>query len=113
MFILYPDPHFKRIKHKWRIVSTTLLAEYAFVIRPNGRLYTITDVLDVHNWIVSQVATHPLFRRITPEEMADDPIVSLLPESTEEGKKVARNNQPCYPAVFERIPSECDDFCFK
>lgn len=32
MFFLYPDPHFKRSKHKWRIINNTLLAEYAFIL---------------------------------------------------------------------------------
>lgn len=32
MFFLFPDPHFKRTKHKWRIISATLLAEYAYVL---------------------------------------------------------------------------------
>ncbi|PNI39141.1 METTL1 isoform 8, partial [Pan troglodytes] len=31
-----PDPHFKRTKHKWRIISPTLLAEYAYVLRVGG-----------------------------------------------------------------------------
>jgi len=30
---LFPDPHFKKTKHKWRIISPTLLAEYAYVLR--------------------------------------------------------------------------------
>nr|XP_033795857.1 tRNA (guanine-N(7)-)-methyltransferase isoform X2 [Geotrypetes seraphini] len=33
MFFLFPDPHFKKTKHKWRIISPTLLAEYAYVLR--------------------------------------------------------------------------------
>ena len=36
MFFLYPDPHFKKTKHKWRIISPNLLSEYAFFLRPNG-----------------------------------------------------------------------------
>ena len=44
MFFLFPDPHFKKAKHKWRIINETLLAEYAFVLREGGRLYTVTDV---------------------------------------------------------------------
>lgn len=32
MFFLYPDPHFKKSKHRWRIISTALLAEYAYVL---------------------------------------------------------------------------------
>ena len=34
MFFLFPDPHFKRTKHRWRIVSTALLADYGYVLRP-------------------------------------------------------------------------------
>ncbi|KAE9416825.1 hypothetical protein Angca_004038, partial [Angiostrongylus cantonensis] len=36
MFFLYPDPHFKNKKHKWRIITPGLLAEYAYVLRPGG-----------------------------------------------------------------------------
>jgi tRNA (guanine-N7-)-methyltransferase len=32
MFFLFPDPHFKKAKHKWRIINDTLLAEYAHVL---------------------------------------------------------------------------------
>ena len=33
MFFLFPDPHFKKAKHKWRIINETLIAEYAYVLR--------------------------------------------------------------------------------
>lgn len=33
MFFLFPDPHFKKSKHKWRIINPSLLSEYAFVLR--------------------------------------------------------------------------------
>lgn len=32
MFFLYPDPHMKRAKYKWRIINKTLLSEYAFLL---------------------------------------------------------------------------------
>lgn len=35
MFFLYPDPHFKKAKHKWRIINNTLLAEYAYILAEN------------------------------------------------------------------------------
>ncbi|KAH9057883.1 putative methyltransferase-domain-containing protein [Lactarius vividus] len=47
LFFLFPDPHFKLRKHKARIISPTLLAEYAYVLRPGGIVYTITDVKDL------------------------------------------------------------------
>lgn len=44
VFFLFPDPHFKIRKQKARIVTTALLAEYAYVLRPGGICYTVTDV---------------------------------------------------------------------
>lgn len=44
VFFLFPDPHFKTRKQKARIITTALLAEYAFVLRPGGICYTVTDV---------------------------------------------------------------------
>jgi tRNA (guanine-N7-)-methyltransferase len=51
LFICFPDPHFKNRKKKARIVSKTLCAEYAFVVRPGGLVYTITDVEELGEWM--------------------------------------------------------------
>lgn len=83
MFFLFPDPHFKKVKHKWRIINQTLLAEYAYVLKPGvsnccyllmilfekkfffkGIVYTITDVNDLHLWMVQHFESHPLFERV-------------------------------------------------
>lgn len=56
MFFLFPDPHFKKTKHKWRIISSNLLAEYAYVLRPGGILYTITDVEDLYIWMTKHIS---------------------------------------------------------
>lgn len=69
MFFLYPDPHFKKAKHKWRIINKSLLAEYAFVLAEGGIVYTITDVQDLHLWIVRHFEEHPLFERIPQAEL--------------------------------------------
>lgn len=41
MFFLFPDPHFKNKKHKWRIITPTLLSEYAYVLREGGMRVTL------------------------------------------------------------------------
>ncbi len=91
MFILYPDPHMKRAKFKWRIVNKTLLSEYAFFLAPGAVVYTITDVISMHEWILEAFAGHPLFERLTEAEVSADPLVEHLYVTTEEGQKVARN----------------------
>lgn len=69
MFFLYPDPHFKKAKHKWRIINQSLLAEYAYVLAEGGIVYTITDVKDLNEWIISHFEDHPLFERISQSEL--------------------------------------------
>ncbi|XP_028928540.1 tRNA (guanine-N(7)-)-methyltransferase isoform X1 [Ornithorhynchus anatinus] len=103
MFFLFPDPHFKRTKHKWRIISPTLLAEYAYVLALGGLVYTVTDVADLHSWICTHFEEHPLFERVPLEMLSDDPIVKRLDTSTEEGKKVGRTGGQTFPAVFRRV----------
>ncbi|POW21494.1 hypothetical protein PSHT_02385, partial [Puccinia striiformis] len=95
MFFLFPDPHFKARKHKARIISPTLLSEYAYVLKPNGIIYTITDVKDLNIWMVKHLTEHPLFK----------PIGSIY-NLTEEGKKVTRNKGDKFLAVFRRISEE-------
>ncbi|EEC00549.1 tRNA (guanine-N(7)-)-methyltransferase, putative, partial [Ixodes scapularis] len=103
MFFLFPDPHFKKQKHKWRIISRQLLAEYAYVLRIQGLLYTITDVRELHEWMVSHLDEHPLFERVSDEDLKEDIVVEKLYESTEEGKKVTRNSGEKFLAVFRRV----------
>ncbi|CAG8612549.1 8597_t:CDS:2 [Ambispora leptoticha] len=103
MFFLFPDPHFKTRKHKARIITTQLLAEYAYVLRVGGIIYTITDVKDLHEWMVRHLNEHPLFQRIPDEETNKDPVVFHVSTSTEEGKKVERNNGEKFLACYVRV----------
>mmetsp|Transcript_9105 Transcript_9105/g.20122 ORF Transcript_9105/g.20122 Transcript_9105/m.20122 type:complete len:244 (+) Transcript_9105:131-862(+) len=101
LFFCFPDPHFKRKNHPRRIISTRLLSEYAHILVDNGRLYAITDVEELHQWHVKMCDAHPSFERI---EEKCDPCISAMVDSTEEGKKVARNKQSKYFCVYRRIP---------
>ncbi|XP_034241737.1 tRNA (guanine-N(7)-)-methyltransferase [Thrips palmi] len=103
MFFLYPDPHFKKAKHKWRIINKTLLAEYAYVLAVNAIVYTVTDVEDLHLWMKQHFEEHPLFEPITEEEKVSDPVIEKLFSSTEEGQKVDRNSGSKFLAVFRRV----------
>lgn len=46
---LYPDPHFKKAKHKWRIINTALLTEYAYCLREEVmRIDTLQSQMNVN-----------------------------------------------------------------
>ena len=104
MFFCFPDPHFKQRKHKARIVTSTLLSEYAYVLKEGGVVYTITDVEDLHNWMIKHLEQHPLFQRLSKEWEQDDECVKIMTNATEEGKKVARKQGAKYIACFQRLP---------
>ena len=107
MFFLFPDPHFKEKKHKWRIISETLLAVYAYVLKENGIVYTVTDVFELHEWMAKHFLSHPLFEPIDSqsESLKSDPVIDHIMYSTEEGRKVDRQGGSKYIAVFRRLPN--------
>jgi tRNA (guanine-N7-)-methyltransferase len=53
-----------------------------------GIVYTVTDVLDLHNWMVKHLDEHPLFKRLSDEDLKDDPCIPCVMKDTEEGIKV-------------------------
>lgn len=106
MFFLFPDPHFKKKKHKARIISPSLLAQYAYLLSIGGLIYVATDVPDLFTWMTSCLDEHPLFQLVSDDRSStSDPIVAAILFSTEEGHKVDREGGSKQYAVFERIAS--------
>ena len=103
MFFLFPDPHFKKQKHKWRIISQQLLSEYAYCLAINGLVYIATDVQQLYDWMTDHLNRHPLFESLSQSEIDSDPVVPKLFDSTEEGQKVTRNGGQKFVALFRRI----------
>jgi len=103
IFFLFPDPHFKAKNWRRRIVTPSACAEFAYVLRPGGRLYTITDVEDLGKWMAGVLDDSPMFRRLSAEELSSDAAAGLLFVATEEGQKVARNGGKTFRACYERL----------
>eukprot|EP00028_Trichosphaerium_sp_Am-I-7-wt_P005307 CAMPEP_0168514972 /NCGR_PEP_ID=MMETSP0405-20121227/4442_1 /TAXON_ID=498012 /ORGANISM="Trichosphaerium sp, Strain Am-I-7 wt" /LENGTH=158 /DNA_ID=CAMNT_0008534229 /DNA_START=227 /DNA_END=703 /DNA_ORIENTATION=- len=103
IFFLFPDPHFKKKVHRRRIISPTLLAEYAYALRVGGIIYTVTDVKDLFDWEYKCLNEHPLFVELTKEETDNDPVVPLVMNSSEEAKKVEKIDGEKYFTAFRRI----------
>ncbi|KAL9101169.1 MAG: hypothetical protein Q9163_003547 [Psora crenata] len=128
IFLCFPDPHFKARKHKARIVSSTLCAEYAFVLRPGGCIWTITDVEELAGWMESRLMAfggaaaggmgnyglegqEGMFEKVEVPEEGDEGgwedkqvgmLVRCMREETEEGKKVTRNGGKKFVSVWRR-----------
>lgn len=103
MFFLFPDPHFKVSNHRRRVITTKLLDEYAYLLKVGGIIYTITDVEELGDWMHEHLEAHPLFEKVSNEELDDDPAAQLLETGTEEGQKVRRNGGTNHRNVYRRI----------
>jgi tRNA (guanine-N7-)-methyltransferase len=104
IFILFPDPHFKKRKAKWRIISPQLMDEYAFIMKDNATLYLVTDVQSYFEFAVPVIEGHPLFERLPIGE--EDEVLRIAMTATEESKKVTRNGGRKFPAAFRRVARE-------
>ena len=102
MFFCFADPHFKKVNHRRRIVNTALLTDYAYILRPGGKVYIVTDVEDLHNWQYEKLAGHPMFELVPEDENKDDPCIKYMCEGTDEAKKVIRREGKIWHAVFRK-----------
>lgn len=103
VFFCYPDPHFKKRRHRQRIVSDQLLAEYAYILAPGGIAYFVTDVPDLYQWMDERFERFPLFRRRTSEEIAADPIVPFVRDMTDEAAIVDKSDRSKMDGSFVRV----------
>lgn len=100
IFICFPDPHFKKSNHRRRIITRGLLSVYAYLMKSAGRLYFITDVLELYEWVCEAGRDHPLFEsvEVDPEDM----LIKAM-RDTNEGQKVRRNGGTTYCCIFSRV----------
>mmetsp|Transcript_66570 Transcript_66570/g.92179 ORF Transcript_66570/g.92179 Transcript_66570/m.92179 type:complete len:185 (-) Transcript_66570:161-715(-) len=80
MFFCFADPHFKKANHRRRIINTALLTDYAHCLKTGGKIYTVTDVKQLHDWEVAKLEQHPMFERVSEEENDKDICVKVMRE---------------------------------
>ncbi|KAI5172074.1 tRNA (guanine-N7-)-methyltransferase [Nematocida sp. LUAm3] len=101
MFILFPDPHFKKRKQKGRIISAFMLDIYQYVLQPGGLLYISTDVESLFLYMKETIDAHWGFTRMSEEEEERDSLWSVIIQGTEESKKADKKHSEKYRAIFK------------
>lgn len=61
IFILFPDPHFKKRKQKGRIVCRQNIPVFKYLLATNGLLYVSTDVQELFDYMCHTIAESNLF----------------------------------------------------
>lgn len=103
IFFCYPDPHFKRKKNRQRIITKQLLAEYAYVLKPGGVAYIVTDVPELFTWMVTKFRKHPLFEQRDENIHGNDPVSKCVRDMTDEAQRVDKSDRVKQDASFVRI----------
>jgi len=90
-FIGFPDPHFKKKKHRQRLVSLRFLSEAAYCLQPGGMIYIVTDVEELFEWMNLKFSRHPLFSAMDKDQVEQqDILISYLLNRTDEAQRVQR-----------------------
>ncbi|KAI0977913.1 hypothetical protein GJ496_009528 [Pomphorhynchus laevis] len=106
LFFAFPDPHFKNKNFKRRILSLSMLPEYAYTLKIGGHLYFTTDVEEMFNWVNKQFDDCPLFKCVNVDTNKEHiKIEDAMYEQTEEAQKVTKNKGNKFFRIYERI--EC------
>ncbi|SJK85884.1 tRNA (guanine-N7-)-methyltransferase [Babesia microti strain RI] len=103
IFFCYPDPHFKKSNWRRRIINASLLSLYAYLLKPKGVIYIVTDVLELFEWMVDSCDKHELFVKANDDFLRTDHCYCRLQFLTDEGKKFDRMGIPSYKAAYTRI----------
>lgn len=106
LFFCYPDPHWKRKNIRRRIISPSLVHEYAYWLKPNGLLYTVSDVEELEVWMISTLNACPLFRQLTDDELATSEhqkILNIVVNSSEDAQRSERKGLKKHFAVHIRV----------
>ncbi|AFN84122.1 putative S-adenosylmethionine-dependent [Encephalitozoon romaleae SJ-2008] len=101
IFILFPDPHFKKRKQKGRIVCQQMMEVYEYLLRNEGRLYISTDVEDLFDYMVDVILAHKGFEPLSEEEMNKDPLFYMISKDTDEALRAGVKTGKVFSKVFE------------
>eukprot|EP01063_Lacrimia_lanifica_P024794 TRINITY_DN32637_c0_g1_i1.p1 TRINITY_DN32637_c0_g1~~TRINITY_DN32637_c0_g1_i1.p1 ORF type:complete len:267 (+),score=127.69 TRINITY_DN32637_c0_g1_i1:55-855(+) len=105
MFFCYADPHFKKKNFRRRIISPTLLHEYAYVLKDGGLLYTVTDVKELGEWNQGHLDASPLFERLSDEEVAANPFIDYVANASEDAVRTTKQNLSKYYSIHRKKPA--------
>ncbi|EKF31887.1 tRNA (guanine-N(7)-)-methyltransferase, putative,methyltransferase, putative [Trypanosoma cruzi marinkellei] len=107
LFFCYPDPHWKKKNIRRRIISPGLVHEYAYWLRIGGLLFTVSDVEELEQWMISCLDGCPLFRRLSEEELQSDSmtrkVLSYATNASEDAQRTERKGLQKHYAVYLRV----------
>lgn len=91
LFLLYPDPWWKKRHRKRRVIQPEFLDLLARKMRPGGNLWIRTDVGPLADDMRDTLVDHPDFQPIPPDEFPVEPFLRSTREASSIGKGLPIN----------------------
>lgn len=97
IFVLFPDPHFKKKKQKARIICKQMLDIFSFVLEMHGHVYVSTDVEEYFESMVECFQEHCDFVRVS------DDLEAEITRQSDEALRAGVKTGKVFGAVYEKI----------
>lgn len=101
IFVLFPDPHFKKRKRKGRVVCRQMMEIYEYLLMDGGRLYISTDVEELFEHMVATILEHGAFRPLLDDEAAEDEAFHMTSRDTDEALRAGVKTGKVFSRAFE------------
>ena len=105
LFFCHPDPHWKKNNVRRRIITPGLVQRYAHWLAPGGLVYTVSDVPELEQWMITNLDASPQFVRVPAAELEQDKwLIDIVTTSSEDAKRAERKKLGINFAVHRRVP---------
>ncbi|KAH9410684.1 putative methyltransferase [Ordospora pajunii] len=101
VFVLFPDPHFKKRKWKGRVVSPQMMEVYEHLLMKGGRLYISTDVEELFRYMDETIVSSRMFRPLSDDEASLDEMFGMISRDTDEAGRAGAKSGRVFSRVFE------------
>lgn len=102
IFILFPDPHFKKRKQKGRMVCKQTINIFEYLLEDRGRVYISTDVSELFEYMCGTFDESSAFRKIED----DDELFRMSYKDTDEAHRAGVKSGKTFGRIYEVVKTE-------
>lgn len=98
IFVLFPDPHFKKRKQKARVVCKQMMQVFKYLLQQDGQLYISTDVESLFADMKSVIELSGCF--VEEKDTTSDPLFEMCYNGTDEAKRAGVKSGHTFGKVY-------------
>lgn len=101
IFVLFPDPHFKKKKQKGRVICKQMMGVFKYLLQEDGELYISTDVKDLFTDMCQVIEESNFFKEDKNRE--DDVLFEMSYRGTDEAGRAGLKSGCTFGRVYKII----------